>query len=138
MIYIAGPFFNEMELETVLKVENILKERGADFYSPRLHEDREHMPQTQEWSEATFKMDRDAIDRCDLILMVYHGNYSDSGTAWECGYAYAKGKPVIVLHTGDSSNLMVHESAAANITADDLDSFDFYNIKETKYSGKMF
>jgi nucleoside 2-deoxyribosyltransferase len=46
----------------------------------------------------------------------------DSGTAWECGYAYAKDKPVVCYRTdfritGDTEgapyNLMLSESAAA-------------------------
>ena len=47
--------------------------------------------------------------------MLYWGNYSDSGTAWECGYAYATGKPVIVLQLGESSNLMIHEGSHTNL-----------------------
>jgi nucleoside 2-deoxyribosyltransferase len=44
----------------------------------------------------------------------------DSGTAWECGYAFGKGKPVVCYRTdfrisGDSKdapyNLMLSESA---------------------------
>ena len=98
----------------------------------------EYEPQSQKWSKATFQMDRDAIDSCDLVLLIYHGNYSDTGTAWECGYAYAKGKPVVVVHAGDSSNLMIHESAVANIRMEDLASYDFQELKEIRYSGKIF
>ena len=138
MIYIAGPFFNEEELEAVRKAEQILLGRGFDIYSPRLHEDREHDFQSAQWSAQTFQMDRDAIDESDLMLMIYHGNYSDTGTAWECGYAYAKGKPVVVVHLGDSSNLMVHESAVANIRMEDLAEYDLDMLEEVRYEGKMF
>ena len=46
----------------------------------------------------------------------------DSGTAWECGYAFAKGKPIVCYRTdfritGDTEgapyNLMLSESATA-------------------------
>ena len=93
---------------------------------------------SQEWSKATFELDRDAIDKCDRVVAVYHGNYSDTGTAWECGYAYAKGLPVIVVHVGDSSNLMIHESATANIRMEDLKTYDFQKLEPVRYSGKMY
>ena len=138
MIYIAGPFFNEEEIAVLAQVEQILSERGLSFFSPRQHEAPGFVPQTPEWSRATFQLDRDAIDRCGLVLMVYHGNYSDTGTAWECGYAYAKGKPVVAVHTGSSSNLMVHESATANIRLEDLAAYDFEKLEKVGYKGKMY
>ncbi|MBQ9032475.1 MAG: nucleoside 2-deoxyribosyltransferase [Parasporobacterium sp.] len=138
MIYIAGPFFNEEELNTMTEVERILEGRGLEMYCPRLHDDLEHEYMSSEWSRATFELDRDAIDRSSIVLAVYHGNYSDTGTAWECGYAYAKGLPLIVVHAGDSSNLMIHESAIANISMEELKTYDFQKLEEVRYSGKIF
>lgn len=138
MIYIAGPFFDEEELNIITEAERILESRGLEFYSPRMHDDQEHEYQSPEWSKATFALDRDAIDKRRIVLAIYHGNYSDTGTAWECGYAYAKGIPVIVVHAGDSSNLMVHESATANINMEDLKTYDFQKLEEVRYSGKIF
>ena len=138
MIYIAGPFFNPDELYIIQEIEKILSDRDIMYFSPRLHDDPEHKPQTTEWSRTIFEMDKDAIDASDIVLVVYHGNYSDTGTAWECGYAYAKGKPVVVVQLGDSSNLMVHESAVANITMEELKKYDFGKLEEKRYSGKMF
>jgi len=138
MIYIAGPFFNIEEMDIITGVEKILDDRGLEFYCPRLHDDLEHEYMSPEWSRATFELDRDAIDRCSLVLAVYHGNYSDTGTAWECGYAYAKGLPVIVVHTGDSSNLMIHESAIANIRIEELKTYDFEKLEEIRYNGKIY
>ena len=77
----------------------------------------------------------------ELACMLYHGAYSDSGTAWEAGYACGTGKPVVAVHTGHSgsaSNLMVHESAAANITLEELESYDFNALPNKPYSGEMF
>lgn len=36
-----------------------------------------------------------ALDEVDVVYVLNFGMYSDSGTAWEAGYAYAKGKAVI-------------------------------------------
>lgn len=138
-IYIASPFFNEKEIEVLSKVEIILKERGFDVFSPREHEVREGSVGKPEWSLATFRSDKEAIDWCDCVVMLYHGNYSDSGTAWECGYAYATNKKVVVVQLGDSSNLMIHEGSHTNIySLDELKNYDFETMPKSRYTGKMY
>lgn len=82
--------------------------------------------------------DKKFIDWADYVVMLYYGNYSDSGTAWECGYAYATNTPVIVVHLGTDSNLMIHESAHANIRIDDLETYDFNTMPASEYTGKRF
>lgn len=136
-IYLASPFFNEKELEYVEKAENILRGRGFFVYSPREHEVRDESVGTLPWSLATFNEDRKFIDVCDCVVMLYHGSYSDSGTAWECGYAFGTHKPVIVVQIGEDSNLMVHEGCHANISIDILETYDFEMMPTTRYAGKM-
>lgn len=44
-----------------------------------------------------FKANEKLIDACDIVianLNYFRGKEPDSGTVWECGYAYAKGKKV--------------------------------------------
>ena len=116
-IYLASPFFNETELENVKKAEEILINRGFNVFSPRLNEVRTDInSQPALWSKETFMNDRKFIDWADVMVMLYHGAYSDSGTAWECGYAFGTNKPIVVVHLGDDSNLMVHEGCHTNIT----------------------
>ena len=62
------------------------------------------------------------------IIFKHDGADADSGTCWKCGYAVAKGKPVILLRTdfrvsGDTGgfNAMLYFSAAAII--DDRESY---------------
>lgn len=138
-IYLAGPFFNEEELKNIQTAEKILMSRGFQVFSPRLHEvrtDAEKQPVL--WSKETFMNDRRFIDWADAVVMLYYGAYSDSGTAWECGYAYGTNKPVIVVHLGDDSNLMVHEGCHSNITIDELKEYDFDAMPVKFYNGKMF
>lgn len=137
VIYLASPFFNENELKYVDEAEKILRQRGYEVYSPREHEVRDETVGTTQWSVATFEADRIGIDNCDAVVMLYHGNYSDSGTAWECGYAYGTGKPVIVVHIGENSNLMVHEGSHSNINFEELAEYDFENMPEIIYTGAM-
>ena len=139
-IYLASPFFNDIENHFVSVVETILRRRGFGVFSPRENEIRDGFAVgTPEWAKATFIDDVRAIDICDVVVTIYHGNYSDSGTAWECGYAYATKKPVIVVHTSHDhvSNLMVHCSARANLTIDELINYDFENLPNKIYRGKM-
>ena len=137
-IYLASPFFNEKEIALISKVEQLMRDRGIEIYSPREHEDREEKELLPDWCKQTFLKDVAAINRCDCVLAIYAGNYSDSGTAWECGYAFALGKPVVVLQAGEDSNLMIHESARANITLEELAEYDFENLPKVGYSGKAF
>lgn len=136
-IYLASPFFNDEEIKYVEQAEKILRDRGFEVYSPREHEIRNETVGTVAWSKATFLEDRYAIDICDVVVMLYHGNYSDSGTAWECGYAYGIDTPVIVVHLGGNSNLMVHEGCRSNITMDELENYDFEKMPVEKYMGEM-
>ena len=138
-VYIAGPFFNENEIRHIQYTEELLTGKGISFFSPMRHEERTEEPGTPAWARKLFEMDRAAIDDCDAVLVLYYGNYSDTGTAWECGYAYAKGKPVILVHAGgEDSNLMMHCGCRTNITLEDLPAFDFDFMPVYEYSGKMF
>jgi len=69
-------------------------------------------------------MDVEALDWADMVVACMDGPDPDSGTAWECGYAFAMGKPIVCYRTdfrisGDTAgapyNLMLTESAAARV-----------------------
>lgn len=138
-IYLASPFFNEKELENVKIAEKILKERGFSLFSPRLNEVRtDENTQRSWWSKETFMNDKKFIDWADVVVMLYYGGYSDSGTAWECGYAYGTNTPVVVVQLGKDSNLMVHEGCHSNITLEELKTYDFEMLPAKPYKGKMF
>lgn len=138
-IYLASPFFNEKELENVKIAEKILTERGFSLFSPRLNEVRtDEITQQSWWSKETFMNDKKFIDQADVVVMLYYGGYSDSGTAWECGYAYGTNTPVVVVQLGEDSNLMVHEGCHSNITLEELKTYDFEMLPAKPYKGKMF
>lgn len=138
-IYLASPFFNEKELENVKIAEKILTERGFSLFSPRLNEVRtDENTQQSWWSKETFMNDKKFIDWADVVVMLYYGGYSDSGTAWECGYAYGTNTPVVVVQLGEDSNLMVHEGCHSNITLEELKTYDFEMLPAKPYEGKMF
>ena len=100
MIYIAGPFFTDRERALLKKVIHRIKEAypNEELFIPMEHfiPNGENLS-NNEWAEAVFKMDVEALNKCNRVIAAYSGLYSDTGTAWEIGYAYAKGIPVNLI-----------------------------------------
>ncbi len=140
-IYLASPFFNVVENERVDKVKEILDSKGLEVFSPKEHQNKHLEFGTIEWRKATFKNDVDHIDWCDCVVaIICQGNYDDSGTAWELGYAYATNKPVILVNlTGEAINLMIADSLHALITSyDELKDYDFNELKRIPYENYVW
>ena len=137
-VYLASPFFNERELKVLAQVEKILDDKGLTVFKPKDNQINELELASNPWSLATFNNDKKFIDWAEIVVAVYHGNYSDSGTAWEVGYAYGTQKPVVVVHVGEASNLMIHEGSHANVTLEGLKEYDFETMPSKEYKGVMF
>ena len=137
-VYLASPFFNEKEIEIVNQVEDILKEKGLTVFSP-MRNQMEHLESgSRQWSIETFMNDLKFIKWSECVVGIYHGNYSDSGTAWELGYAFATDKPVILIQVGENSNLMIHEGAHISLTLEQLKDYDFNKMESGFFEGAMF
>ena len=135
-IYLASPFFDDAELERVDKVKEILDLKGLEVFSPKEHQNEHLEFGSIEWRKATFENDVKHIDWCDVVVaIICKGNYDDSGTAWELGYAYATNKPVILVNiTGETINLMIADSIHALITSyDELKEYDFEKMEKKPY-----
>lgn len=136
-LYLASPLFNELELENISKAVNILRGRNFDVFAPSevIIEDKNNA----EWGKKIFEIDKNAIKSCDAVVVLYYGLYSDSGTAWECGFAFGLNKPVVVVHCQNkkSNSLMVVNGCTANIeNIEELKSFDFETFKtKTNFVG---
>ncbi|MDK0636933.1 nucleoside 2-deoxyribosyltransferase [Clostridium perfringens] len=136
-VYLASPFFNPIEVERVDKVKEILDAKGLEVFSPKEHQNKHLEFGSKEWRKATFKNDVDHIDWCEVVVaIISQGNYDDSGTAWELGYAYATNKPVILVNlTGETINLMIADSLHALITSyEELENYDFEKLTEIPYN----
>lgn len=135
-IYLAGPFFTDEETFFIKKAESILRNKGFDVFSPREHkiDGGEFMP-NNEWGEKVFALDVEALDGCDVVVAMYHGMYSDTGTAWELGYAYANDKPVILVclnDKADQSLMTVNGCTVALTSLNELELYDFSLAKTKK------
>ena len=113
-IYLAGPLFTLAEQGFNAEIARFLEGQGFEVWLPQEHEPR------SKTAKAIFDMDVEALDWADIVVACMDGPDPDSGTAWECGYAYAKGKPIVGYRTdfrisGDTEgapyNLMLSESA---------------------------
>lgn len=135
-VYLASPFFDDAELERVDKVKEILDSKGLEVFSPKEHQNEHLEFGSIEWRKATFENDIKHIDWCDIVVaIICKGNYDDSGTAWELGYAYATNKPVVLVNiTGETINLMIADSIHALITSyDELKEYDFEKMEKKPY-----
>ena len=108
-IYLASPLFAEYERKKVQSVASLLRTSGFEVYVPMEHqiEDAWSYPNGT-WGRMVFEEDVKAIRECDQVVCIYYGLYSDSGTAWECGFAYALGIPVkLIDESNDEVSLMM-------------------------------
>lgn len=131
-IYVAGPFFRPGERDRLEQLRKLFKE-DSFFTDYQLFFPMDHfIPNGEnmsnwEWAKAVFEMDTNALLDADIVVAVYDKHYSDSGTAWELGYAYALGIPVILLCTDlNADNSIMPLCAATKI-------YDFNKFVEGEY-----
>ena len=118
-IYLAGPLFTTAEQEFNRQLCSALQQYGHEVWLPQEHEPRDRT------AKAIFEEDVKGMDWADVVVANMDGPDPDSGTCWECGYAFRK-KPITIYRTdfreaGDAANapfnLMMSESADALIVA---------------------
>src|SRR5664280_1581890 len=112
-IYLAGPLFTAAERAFNSQLRDLLLAAGHEVWLPQDHEPREKT------ASLLFHADVDGLEWSEIILANMDGPDPDSGTCWECGYAYKK-KRIVVFRTdfraADEAglspfNLMLSESA---------------------------
>lgn len=116
-VYLAGPLFSDAEKAYNLHIASVLEEHRFAVYLPQLVGDDTHC-RDREAHREIFATHLHALDHSDLVVSVVDGADADSGTAWEMGYAYARGIPVVAIRTDfrmvgyhERVNLMLEQSA---------------------------
>ena len=116
-VYLAAPLFSEAERVFNASVADLLRSCFFDVHLPQDTGDDSGTRDVRE-QERLFSMNRSALDTSDIVVAIIDGADADSGTAWEMGYAFAQGKPVIALRTDfrrvghhEQVNLMLEQSA---------------------------
>ena len=127
-IYLASPFFNTEEVAIYRNVINDLRKAGHEVYVPQEHTVENAWDlSNKDWAEQVYLNDIEAIHECEMVMILNFGMYSDSGTAWEAGYAYAmKKKTVQVLCGGDNAtySLMMMNGCDKAISLRDIVYFE--------------
>lgn len=117
MIYIAAPFFNEEQLELVEAIEVCFDFNQIDYYSPRSEGVLMNMTPEEKKARMKYIFDKNVemLDAADTIVAVID-DY-DTGTVWEIGYAFAKGKRIITITDHYYGvNVMINECIIAHCT----------------------
>ena len=106
-IYIAGSFSNEQEKKDIYSLINKVRKihPNAELFIPMEHfveggnekDDKgNYIMSNQEWGRRVYEMDINALNQANEVIAIYRGRISGTGTAFEIGYAVAKGIPVTV------------------------------------------
>ncbi|MBQ7457510.1 MAG: nucleoside 2-deoxyribosyltransferase [Desulfovibrio sp.] len=121
-IYQAGPLFTEAEISWHKQFTKELERHGYDVMWPGAFFSAEDIVSLgKDAAKTIMETDRDAIDRADVVVALLDGAMVDDGTAWEIGYAYAKGKVIVGLRTdcrqgGDTPLSRVNAMIEASVT----------------------
>ncbi len=98
-IYIAGKIHTESEIDILEKIDDICKSIGFSTFLP--HRD---VGLAKDIKDIDKIFEGDIIEGfkdVDLVIASLDGFHVGAGTAWELGYAYAKGIPRIALKTDE-------------------------------------
>jgi nucleoside 2-deoxyribosyltransferase len=114
-VYLAAPLFSEAELDFNRMLRDQIKNSGFNVFLPQ--EDSNSVKDRDDRQMIIFSKNEAGIEKADMIVAVVDGADVDSGTAWEIGYAYAQGKPILGLRTDfrtlgveGTVNLMIERS----------------------------
>jgi nucleoside 2-deoxyribosyltransferase len=91
-LYFAGPLFTTAERAWNAEVTTALRAAGHEVFLPQEKEPGKD-------ARGVFLTDVGGIDWADGIVAIMDGADPDSGTCWEAGYAYGKGKPSVLVRT---------------------------------------
>src|SRR6478609_11288200 len=92
-IYLAGPLFTTAEREFNTQLAVRLRSLGHELFVPQEN------PESERTGKAIFLKDLAGLDWADGVVAIMDGADPDSGTCWECGYAYATKKPVVLFRS---------------------------------------
>ena len=92
-IYLAGPLFTTPEREFNGQLATRLRTAGHEVFLPQEN------PAPELTGKAIFLKDLAGLDWADGVVAIMDGADPDSGTCWECGYAYATRKPVVLFRS---------------------------------------
>lgn len=121
-VYIASPLCTKEDRDYAEKIDEFCKKLGLNTFLP--HRDCGLWKEGISFNKIA-KGDLNGFKECDLVIANLNGFNVGAGTAWEMGYANAKGIPVIALKTDRKLKDSVEEVSAIIMgTTKIVESFD--------------
>jgi nucleoside 2-deoxyribosyltransferase len=124
-VYLAAPLFSEAECDFNRKLRDEIISAGFKVFLPQ--EDSNNIKDMKDRQKIIFNKNLKGIENSDILVAVIDGADVDSGTAWEIGFAFAKGKPLLGLRTDfrtlgieGAVNLMIERSVVLCTSVSEL------------------
>jgi nucleoside 2-deoxyribosyltransferase len=113
-VYVAAPLFSPRERQWNASLRDALAD-FSDVYLPQedgalLVDLVRNGMSPEEAKNMIFTADIEAIERCDILLLVMDGRVIDEGACFELGYAYSRGKVCIGIKTDVRSLLPIGDN----------------------------
>ena len=109
-IYLAAPLFTDAERRFNSDLADRLTAAGHTVYLPQRDAPA---PSGAGYPARIFRANLDALEAAQAVVAICDGVQVDDGTAWEVGFAYARGVPVYGLRTDPRS---VTDQERVNLT----------------------
>jgi len=124
-VYLAAPLFSEAECDFNRKLRDEIISAGFKVFLPQ--EDSNNIKDMKDRQKIIFNKNLKGIENSDILVAVIDGADVDSGTAWEIGFAFAKGKHLLGLRTDfrtlgieGTVNLMIEQSVVLCMSVSEL------------------
>jgi nucleoside 2-deoxyribosyltransferase len=98
-IYFAAPLFTQAEREWNRRIAALLTEAGYHVLLPQALAQELITPGQPIPGQKLFDEAIGRIDEADVVIAVLDGADVDSGTSFECGYAWARHKPLLGIRS---------------------------------------
>lgn len=133
-IYLATPFLQEHRA-AMHEAKSILRNAGHEVYVPveNFIPNAWDYPNT-EWGLMVFNSDVQAINKCDVLVLLSYGRMGTAGCNWEAGYAFGIGKKIIVVEmTDEVMSLMVANGRYATVKGlEGLTGYDWETMPKSR------
>ena len=129
-VYVACPM-NPCFRESEERVVRVLRQRGYNVYFPAEFKvpDAWSLPNPS-WAKIVFEKDIEELRTADIVILLYFGQETATGSIWEAGYAYGTGKKLILVEMlgGIKDSLMIFNSAYAVLQGEkEIERYDLVN-----------
>lgn len=84
----------------------------------------------QERSRAIFDANVVRLNQCDFVICITDGVQTDDGTAWEVGYAWAQGKPSILVRFDARDGCKEKVSRMTNLMLENCTKHFAYSLED--------